>query len=228
MEDMRAEIGKGIIKLQGRDTNAVAGVLKYFFRELPELIPAEINNGAKVVLNFAIEPQDLIDEMKNIIAGLPKYNYETFKLLIRFMNKIKENQSVNKMTMDNILRVMIPTLNCLPSIVSVAMDNYDFIFEGPANHSPEQNTASLPPKHHPRNRKISPAPTQIHPNPNSTKSGSYSGTPKTKSPPSAKPAHSTSDLHNDKLPASKTSTLSKETILSESKEENDSLDNHSE
>lgn len=46
----------GEIDFTGRDCNSVTGLLKLFFRELPEgIIPADLNSGAKAVFSMFLE-----------------------------------------------------------------------------------------------------------------------------------------------------------------------------
>jgi len=132
IQEIRDKIEQGNFDFTGRDPHAVAGILKSFFRELPEsIISQEINNGIAAVLTYG-EGQEVIDEIKNIFDSLPKPNFNLLKHLTSFLVKISSHSDKNKMNTNNLLRVMTPTLNVIPGIISLAMVNFDYIFAVPA------------------------------------------------------------------------------------------------
>jgi len=111
-----------------RDPNVVTGLLKCFFRELPEpLISKELNEGAKVILSYG-EGEEAVEEIRSIVRSLSYPNYELFKLLVWFLLQVTANSEKNKMNTNNLLIVMTPTLHCIPAFISMAMDYYDYFF----------------------------------------------------------------------------------------------------
>eukprot|EP01119_Soliformovum_irregulare_P008646 TRINITY_DN2174_c0_g1_i2.p1 TRINITY_DN2174_c0_g1~~TRINITY_DN2174_c0_g1_i2.p1 ORF type:complete len:776 (-),score=223.04 TRINITY_DN2174_c0_g1_i2:26-2353(-) len=130
MQRMREDIEQGKpIDFTRRDPNAVAGLLKSFFRELPEpMISKELNEGASAVLAFG-EGQEVIDEVRNIVYTLPQHNFDLFRNLVYFLREVVAHSAKSKMNLNNVLRVMTPTVNCIPGIMSIAMENYSYFFE---------------------------------------------------------------------------------------------------
>jgi len=111
-----------------RDPNAVAGLLKCFFRELPEpIINEELNEGASAVLSYGEGPE-VLEEIRSIIYTLPTPNFELFRLLVWFLLELAAHSDKNKMPANNLLRVMTPTLNCIPGLISLPMAHYDYFF----------------------------------------------------------------------------------------------------
>jgi len=137
------EAGKSIAKMFDgsvkRDPNAVAGLLKTFFRELPEpLISKELNEGATAVLAYGEGP-DVLEEIRTIVYSLPLPNFELFKLLVFLLIQVASHSDKNKMTANNLLRVVTPTVHCIPGFLSLAMENYDYFF--PEDYGEEESVS---------------------------------------------------------------------------------------
>ena len=50
--------------------------------------------------------------------------------MIAFLLHVDAHSNNNKMPINNLLRVMTPTLNCIPGVISLSMSNYHYFFEG--------------------------------------------------------------------------------------------------
>lgn len=128
------------------DPNAVAGLLKSFFRELPEpLFSKELNDKATLLLSFG-DGSDVLEDIRGIVQSLSPANFELFKLLVYFLMQVVAHADKNKMNLNNLLRVMTPTVHCVPGLVSIAMDNYDFIFYQDIE-TPSENSTNFSPDH---------------------------------------------------------------------------------
>jgi hypothetical protein len=110
------------------DVNSVAGLLKQFFRELPDpLLTAEhyasfIEAASEYILPrmappsltcSSVENEDDIvrrDSLHAIINALPDPNYATLRALTLHLNRVQENSFANRMNASNLAIVFGPTL----------------------------------------------------------------------------------------------------------------------
>ncbi|KAG4443317.1 hypothetical protein IFR05_001186 [Cadophora sp. M221] len=92
------------------DVNSVAGLLKQFFRDLPDpLLTAEHYPG---FIEAARNEDDTVrrDSLHAIINSLPDPNYATLRALTLHLNRVQENSPVNRMNASNLAIVFGPTL----------------------------------------------------------------------------------------------------------------------
>ncbi|RKF74614.1 RHO GTPase-activating protein RGD1 [Golovinomyces cichoracearum] len=109
------------------DVNSVAGLLKQFFRDLPDplltsehyysLIEAASENTQtyikhKTTDKMAENEDNIIrrDSLHAIINSLPDPNYATLRALVLHLNRVQENSSTNRMNISNLAIVFGPTL----------------------------------------------------------------------------------------------------------------------
>lgn len=110
------------------DVNSVAGLLKQFFRDLPDpLLTREyydnfIEAASKSKTNlppnrpmtdFCSENEDDTvrrDSLHATINNLPDPNYATLRAVMLHLHRVVENSSVNRMTSQNLAIVFGPTL----------------------------------------------------------------------------------------------------------------------
>ncbi|CAN9509623.1 unnamed protein product [Ophioblennius macclurei] len=99
-----------VTQLRGSEVNAVSGVLKLFFRELPEpLVPTELFQS----LTQAVEKQDLdsrLNSLLSLLQSCPDANRHTFLYLLHHLRRVSEQQHVNKMSLLNLATVFGPSL----------------------------------------------------------------------------------------------------------------------
>jgi hypothetical protein len=113
-----------------RDAHTVAGMLKAFFRELPEpLLTPELNRRAADVVAQQLPEIAAALELRHIIVSMADPAYETMKLLVQFLIAVADHSIKNRMHKDNVLTVMIPTLQCVPAVFSIAMDCFELFFD---------------------------------------------------------------------------------------------------
>lgn len=62
-----------------------------------------------------------------LVDVLPISHYCLLKEIVGLFNKIVEHSAVNKMTQNNLFIVIIPTLQCAPSLIALAMDKTDIL-----------------------------------------------------------------------------------------------------
>jgi Arf-GAP/Rho-GAP domain/ANK repeat/PH domain-containing protein 1 len=88
----------------------VGGVLKLFFRELPDpLIPSSLYQ--KFIAASAItDHNSSLYSLQTAIKEMPFHNYETLKRMCVHLARISEHSETNKMTIRNVCIVFGPTL----------------------------------------------------------------------------------------------------------------------
>ncbi|ETE69488.1 Rho GTPase-activating protein 17, partial [Ophiophagus hannah] len=92
------------------DTQAVAGALKSYLRELPEpLMTYALYEEWTQVANIQDQDKKLQD-LWRICQILPKPNLANFRYLIKFLAKLAQYSDINKMTPSNIAIVLGPNL----------------------------------------------------------------------------------------------------------------------
>jgi hypothetical protein len=93
-----------------KETHVVSGLLKSFFRELPNpLIPYEFYSGL-IDLTKVSDRTNRINSMREILSKLPQPNRETFLYIMKFLNSISKLSDINKMTASNLATVWGPNV----------------------------------------------------------------------------------------------------------------------
>ncbi|KUJ07371.1 RhoGAP-domain-containing protein [Mollisia scopiformis] len=92
------------------DVNSVAGLLKQFFRDLPDPLMTAEQYGA--FIEAAKNDDDIVrrDSLHAIINSLPDPNYATLRALTLHLNRVQENSAANRMNASNLAIVFGPTL----------------------------------------------------------------------------------------------------------------------
>nr|XP_014352924.1 PREDICTED: SH3 domain-binding protein 1 [Latimeria chalumnae] len=92
------------------DPHAVAGALKSYLRELPQpLMTFDLYNDWMQVASMK-DPDEKLQKLQELTRKLPTENYENLRYLVKFLAKLAEGQSVNKMSPSNIAIVLGPNL----------------------------------------------------------------------------------------------------------------------
>ncbi|KAK3940572.1 RHO GTPase-activating protein RGD1 [Diplogelasinospora grovesii] len=92
------------------DVNSVAGLLKQFFRELPDPLLTREHYPAFIEAAKNDDPVIRRDSLHAIINSLPDTNYATLRSLALHLYRVMENSSVNRMISQNLGIVFGPTL----------------------------------------------------------------------------------------------------------------------
>ncbi|KAN0025898.1 hypothetical protein ACTFIU_001660 [Dictyostelium citrinum] len=105
------------IDLDQHDIHAISGLVKTFFRKLPHtLVPADLDEYSTSVQLAASQTEDeKIQEFKFIFESISENSFHIFELLLYCLRLIVRNESFNKMTIENLLIVIMPTLKCSPN-----------------------------------------------------------------------------------------------------------------
>ncbi|GAM24949.1 hypothetical protein SAMD00019534_081240 [Acytostelium subglobosum LB1] len=123
--------------LQQSDIHAVTGLVKSFFRKLPHsLIPKDLDEYAtSVSLAQSQTIEQKINEFKFIFESLDPVVYNIFRSLLALLRQTVENKATTKMTEDNVLIVIMPTLKCKPVLVDNGIRYYHQIFNSTSSSS---------------------------------------------------------------------------------------------
>ncbi|KAK4232383.1 hypothetical protein QBC38DRAFT_463997 [Podospora fimiseda] len=92
------------------DVNSVAGLLKQFFRDLPD--PLLTREHYTAFVEAAKNEDDIVrrDSLHAIINSLPDPNYATLRALTLHLHRVIENSGANRMSSQNLAIVFGPTL----------------------------------------------------------------------------------------------------------------------
>ncbi|OIW31004.1 RhoGAP-domain-containing protein [Coniochaeta ligniaria NRRL 30616] len=92
------------------DVNSVAGLLKQFFRDLPD--PLLTREHYHSFIEAAKNDDEVLrrDSLHAIINDLPDPNYATLRALTLHLHRVIENSAVNRMSTQNLAIVFGPTL----------------------------------------------------------------------------------------------------------------------
>ncbi|KAK0628178.1 hypothetical protein B0T17DRAFT_631244 [Bombardia bombarda] len=92
------------------DVNSVAGLLKQFFRDLPD--PLLTKEHYSAFIEAAKNDDDVVrrDSLHAIINSLPDPNYATLRALTLHLYRVIENSGANRMSSQNLAIVFGPTL----------------------------------------------------------------------------------------------------------------------
>uniref|UniRef100_A0A1A8EV15 Breakpoint cluster region n=2 Tax=Nothobranchius korthausae TaxID=1143690 RepID=A0A1A8EV15_9TELE len=105
-----SNLREAVTRLRSAEVNAVCGLLKLYFRELPEpLIPSEMFQ----TLAKALDIQDLntrLVSMLSLLKSCPEVKRHTFLFLLRHLQRVAQREEINKMSLLNLATVFGPSL----------------------------------------------------------------------------------------------------------------------
>ncbi|KAL9653353.1 hypothetical protein ABK040_001989 [Willaertia magna] len=87
-----------------------SSLLKLYLRELPDPLLTYEQYGMFIAAETIPDDEQRLVMIKKVIKFLPPTNFEILKKLCLFLNKIAENQKVNKMSPQNLAIVFAPNL----------------------------------------------------------------------------------------------------------------------
>jgi len=112
----------------------VAGLFKQWIRELPEpLIPPLFDAQVPFLLDAHKGEDDsvgLLNDLRDLVQSLPKPNFAVVCLLGGLLAELAKHSDVNKMTEDNIIRCILPTVGCVPALFLWMIRCPEMIFGG--------------------------------------------------------------------------------------------------
>lgn len=92
------------------DVNSVTGLLKQFFRDLPD--PLFTTEHHSSFINAAKHEDEIVrrDNLHAIINSLPDPNYATLRALMLHLHRVIDNSHINRMNSHNLAVILGPTL----------------------------------------------------------------------------------------------------------------------
>ncbi|KAF2068978.1 hypothetical protein CYY_009703 [Polysphondylium violaceum] len=119
------------IDLSQHDIHAITGIVKQFFRRLPShsLISHDLDEYATAVqLASSQTEEEKIQEFKFIFDSISKESHNIFAALLYLLKLVTQNGAQNKMTVENLLIVIMPTLKCSPVLITNGIKFHHKIF----------------------------------------------------------------------------------------------------
>ncbi|KAM9335239.1 active breakpoint cluster region-related protein [Symphorus nematophorus] len=105
-----SNLREAVTRLRSAEVNTVSGVLKLYFRELPEpLIPTELFQSLARTLDIQDMNSRLVS-MLSLLQSCPDPNRHTFLYLLHHLQRVSEKQDINKMSLMNLATVFGPSL----------------------------------------------------------------------------------------------------------------------
>ncbi|XP_043953096.1 active breakpoint cluster region-related protein isoform X2 [Gambusia affinis] len=101
---------EAVSRLRSAEVNTVSGVLKLYFRELPEsLVPPDLFQSLAKTLDIQDMNSRLVS-MLSLLQSCPDVNRNTFLYLMHHLQRVAKRQDVNKMTLMNLATIFGPSL----------------------------------------------------------------------------------------------------------------------
>lgn len=112
IDKLRAEFNSGVmVDLRTiADPHTVTGLLKLYFRELPEPLMTYDLYESFITAQQERDPNKRVRYIRHLISCLPKVNKATLKILIEFLGRVEKHSEVNKMAVHNLATVFAPNL----------------------------------------------------------------------------------------------------------------------
>lgn len=101
------------------DVHTVAGLLKLYLRELPEPLLGDalydqwVESCARSSLDSG-KQEVLLNGLQRVVEQLPRANYDTLRLIVRFLHLLTCHHDMNKMTATNLAITLAPSLIWTP------------------------------------------------------------------------------------------------------------------
>ncbi|TKA76017.1 hypothetical protein B0A49_02927 [Cryomyces minteri] len=92
------------------DVNSVAGLLKQFFRDLPDPLLTREHYDAFIESARIEDPDVRRDALHAVINALPDPNYATLRALVLHLHRVQEHAHANRMSTSNLAICFAPTL----------------------------------------------------------------------------------------------------------------------
>ncbi|XP_070534988.1 rho GTPase-activating protein 18-like isoform X2 [Ptychodera flava] len=122
-KDLESQYSSGchVFKFNNVRSHDVAGLFKLFLRELPiPLLTLEFIQAFAIMQSIP-DKKEQIQALNLLILVLPKVYRYALKLLLQFLRKLIDKESVNKMSLINVAMIMAPNLFVVKSYTK-AMD----------------------------------------------------------------------------------------------------------
>ncbi|EFA83825.1 putative protein serine/threonine kinase [Heterostelium album PN500] len=141
IQEMKAILDKGsnVEYPASRDTHAVAGLLKLYLRELPDLlVPTSLRIvSAEIIADRTMSEDEKISSVVELFKQIPKNEHNLLKHMIRFAKRVTEQSDHNKMVLANVTTCFAQSLKGLiPGLFTFCVQHYEQIFVSAPPTSP--------------------------------------------------------------------------------------------
>jgi len=110
------------------DIHSVAGALKLFYREIPDLLTKDQKVKIDAIVDIEDNRPKQVEEFIELFKTFNPYTMDTLQALISINVLIAKNQTVTKMTSLNLATVWNQTLKCNAEFLLILIDHYEDIF----------------------------------------------------------------------------------------------------
>jgi len=113
ISELRSLIDEGgDVNLKATDSmHNITGLLKLYFRELPEPLLTFLLHDKFMIIAESPEPSNThVKELKSLIDQLPQDNFVLLQALTLFLDEVSQHSKANRMTADNLGIVFGPNL----------------------------------------------------------------------------------------------------------------------
>lgn len=109
LRDLEKKFGSGFT-VEFKDPHEAAGLLKRYFRALPEPLIPPLQLGPFIEAEKEPDAFKRVDKYKVIMATLPEVNRAVLRHLMGFLNQVHARRAENKMEARNIATCWVPSL----------------------------------------------------------------------------------------------------------------------
>ncbi|VDD79154.1 unnamed protein product [Mesocestoides corti] len=122
------DVALAIKQIGDYEINVVSGLLKLFFRELPEPIIPPANLVELITASAITNENAKMKEFNRILKSIPRVNLDTFRYLLDHLNRVCLHESENKMNLGNLSLIWGMTLfrpDCTSALITLPSDSKD-------------------------------------------------------------------------------------------------------
>ncbi|KAJ9122408.1 hypothetical protein QFC22_001831 [Naganishia vaughanmartiniae] len=128
------------------DIHAIAGLLKWYFRDLPISVLDEQQTAFVQTMDL-IDERQRIQELSRLVSLLPVENYSLLRALCSHLILIIRHADENKMTLRNLTIILAPTIGVNGGTLSSFLLHFKAIFDGEELLEATGDALSPPPSH---------------------------------------------------------------------------------
>ncbi|KAI9313729.1 hypothetical protein BX666DRAFT_1879969 [Dichotomocladium elegans] len=110
------------------DVHAITSLLKLWLRELPTTVLTRDHRSDFLHVIDLVDRKDRVNELGRLMSAIPLANYTLLRALTAHLMQVVRHSEVNKMTMRNVSIIFAPTLGIPPTIFSLFMTEFEYIF----------------------------------------------------------------------------------------------------
>ncbi|ELP85899.1 hypothetical protein EIN_134430 [Entamoeba invadens IP1] len=113
------------------DIHSVAGALKLYIKSLPDqVVPKSVDEKLYELWRFKDSMQDneVLNEFKEVFSTMPPLTYAFLRELLDLLKILSDNQQETKMTVENCVTCLQPSLRGYPFVYTYSIIHYTTLF----------------------------------------------------------------------------------------------------